>query len=372
MQNIIEYVETCMDTFAKRGFTEVDSLVLSKLAYIRMDSIVPPLAKRGKPVHLPELLKAEMYDLMFLDMRDRTETLRFLYALAASPRFRGTTLSDYISNTDPAAEKQFAAVTMRLEDGTAYIAYRGTDATFVGWKEDFNMAYISPVPSQEDAAAYLVKVAWRIPRSMKLRTGGHSKGGNLAVYSAIKCGIAVQKRIITAYNHDGPGFKDSIFKSAEFVRIKDRIHTTLPEESLVGMLLQQYDHYSVVLSSRRGIMQHDPFSWNIDNNDFVYAGSIKNGALIRNKSLNEWLSTLSDEKRKRIIEVLFQVLESTNANTFNELSEGWAKSAVAMLSAVKNIDPEVRKFVFSTITELAKISFRNMRKGKEESLNGNS
>jgi len=340
--------------------------VLSKLAYIRMDDIVPPPARRGKPVRLPELLKAEMYGSMFYNIRNREGNLRFLYALAASPRFRNTTLSNYISHTDPAAEKQFAAVTMRLEDGTAYLAYRGTDATFVGWKEDFNMAYISPVPSQEDAVAYLNQAARCIPRSMKLRTGGHSKGGNLAVYAAIQCNPAVQKRIIAAFNHDGPGFKDSIFKSAEFARLKGRIHTTLPEESLVGMLLQQYDHYSVVLSSRHGIMQHDPFSWNIENNDFVYAGSIKNGALIRNKSLNEWLSTLSDEKRKRIIDVLFGVLESTDADTFHELSDGWTKNAVAMLAAVKNIDPEIRKFVFSTITELAKISFRNMRKGKDE------
>jgi hypothetical protein len=201
---------------------------------------------------------------------------------------------------------------------------------------------------------------------MKIRTGGHSKGGNLAVYAAIKCSPAVQKRIIGAYNHDGPGFKDSIFTSEEFARIKDRIHTTLPEESLVGMLLQQYDHYSVVLSSRHGVMQHDPFSWNIENNDFVYAGKISNGALVRNKSLNDWLSTLSDDKRKSIIDVLFQVIESTDADTIPELSDGRMKNIMAMLSAAKNIDPEVRKFVFSTITELAKISLRNLFGRKEE------
>lgn len=366
MQNIIGYVETAMDTFAKRGFTAVDSLVLSKLAYVRMDGIVPLPGKRPRPIRLPELLKAEMYNSMFLDMRDRADTLRFLCALAASPRFRNTHLCDYVSNTDPAAEKQFAAVTMLLEDGTAYVAYRGTDATLVGWKEDFNMAYISPVPSQEDAAAYLNGAAKRLPRRMQLRVGGHSKGGNLAVYAAINCDLAVQKRILGAYNHDGPGFKESIFSSLEFARIQERIHTTLPEESLVGMLLQQYDHYLVVESSQHGIMQHDPFTWNIDNDDFVYAGSISNGALIRNKSLNEWLATLSDEKRKRIIDVLFDVLESTKADTFNDLSDGWTKNAVAILSAVKNIDPEVKKFVFSTITELAKISMRNMLKRKGE------
>lgn len=212
MQNIIEYVETAMESFQQRKFTTVDSLVLSKLAYLRMDGIVPLqpqkaalfgglTSKQGKPVRLPELLKAEMYGSMMLNIRARENNLRFLYALAASPRFRNTTLCDYASNTDPAAEKQFAAVTMLLEDGTAYVAYRGTDSTFVGWKEDFNMAYISPVPSQEEAAEYLNKVARRLPMQMKIRTGGHSKGGNLAVYAAIsaarQCKSASSARITT-------------------------------------------------------------------------------------------------------------------------------------------------------------------------------
>jgi hypothetical protein len=361
MENIIEYVEKNMQGMAAKGFNAVDSLVLSKLAYVRFEHIVPSLAERASAVRIGELLRAEMFGSMFLNMSELENNKRFLFALAASPRFRNIHMNHYIDNSDTVMEKQFAAVTFFLEDKTAYIAFRGTDSTFVGWKEDFNMAYISPVPSQEESVKYVNAVARRNPFT-RVRIGGHSKGGNLAVYASIKCEPAVQKRIISVFNHDGPGFKDSILQSPAFFKIKDRIHTTLPESSLVGMLLQHHEDYLVIKSNRHGIMQHEPFSWIVENDDFCYVESIKNDAMIRSNTLNVWLNALTDEKRKLIVNVLFQVLETTDAETFQELSEDWYKSAVTILGAVKNIDPESKKFVLQTINALAKLSFKNLFK----------
>ncbi len=364
--DIIRYLETQFAPFSETAFNDVDSLILSKLSYIRFEGIVPLLAERKKSVCITELLKAEAYHSMFLNLSDREIHLKFLYALAASPRFRRIQLNNYANHSDPVTEKQFSAVTFLLDDGTAYAAFRGTDATFIGWKEDFNMAYISPVPSQQDAARYVCAVAKRIGKSVPIRIGGHSKGGNLAVYAAIKCGLSVQKRIIGVYNHDGPGFKDSLFETPEFLRIRSRIHTTLPESSLVGLLLRQYDDYKVVKSTRRGIKQHDPFSWIIEGCDFVYSDELKNGAKMRNKTLDEWLETLTDEKRKLFINTLFDVLDATEADTLLELSQEWHKSATAILYAIKSIDPETRRFVFQTMTEYAKMSLKNRFKSKGE------
>lgn len=371
--DIIQYIETELKKFSEKEFNAVDSLILSKLSYIRFEKIVPslidkarPFIDRTLPVRLAELLKAEMFDSMFMNIRSRELHLKFLYALASSPRFRDIRLNFYVNHFDTTTEKQFSAVTFLLNGSTAYIAFRGTDSTFIGWKEDFNMAYISPVPSQEEAVKYLNTVAKRIPRSMKIRIGGHSKGGNLAVYAAIKCAPIVQNRIVSVYNHDGPGFKESMFETSEFLNIKDRIHTSLPESSLVGMLLQHHEDYTVVKSNQRGIKQHDPFSWIIEDNHFSSGCEIKGGAKLRSKTLNEWLNTLSDEKRKLFTNSLFQVLEATEAETLNELSDEWQKSATAMLYALKNIDPETRKFVFQTISELAKMSVKNLIKSKKD------
>lgn len=364
--DIIRYIETEFSTFAEKNFNAVDSLIFSKLSYVRFEGIVPLLTQKKKSVCLTELLKAEAFESMFLNLSDRETHLRFLFALAASPRFRRTQMNFYVNHFDPLIEKQFSAVTYLLDDGMAYMAFRGTDSTFIGWKEDFNMAYLSPVPSQQDAVRYLSTVTKLIGRSMPICIGGHSKGGNLAVYAAIKCSLPVQKRIIGVYNHDGPGFKDSLFESPEYTRIKSRLHTTLPEASLVGLLLQQHEGYTVVKSSKRGIKQHDPFSWIVENSDFAFAGELKERAKLRDKTIDKWLETLSDEKRKLFINTLFDVLDATEADTLHELSQEWHKSATAMLYAVKNIDPETRKFVFQTITAFAKMSLKNLLTKKED------
>ena len=362
MGNIVDYAQNNMDTIKTKAFNPVDSLILSKLSYIRLGGIVPDLSRNAPAVRIGDILKAEMFSSMLKYTTDIEGNRRFLYALAASPRYRNIKMKYYVEKTDPAVDKQFSAVTYLLEDKTAYVAFRGTDSTFVGWKEDFNMAFTDPIPSQKESVLYLETVAKRLWGNTKLRVGGHSKGGNLAIYSAVKCSPSVQKRISAVFNHDGPGFKNNLFESSQFRQIKDHIHTTLPEASLIGMLMQHHDDYKVVSSSRHGIMQHDSFSWETDKDDFVYLESIKSSALARSKVLNQWLDSLENEKRKMIVDVLFQIIDKTNASTFQDLSESWSKNASLILSAIKGIDPESRKFITKTIGELAKISVKSIFK----------
>lgn len=364
MGNIIEYIESNLSRMPDKEFNNVDSLVLSALSYIRFEGIARGLKERAPFISMGDLLKAEMFDSMFRNTRDIENNKRFINALAASPRFRDIKINFYVNKVDTIMEKQFSAITFFTDDGTAYIAYRGTDATLVGWKEDFNMAFISPVPSQEEGVNYLNAAARRIPRYMKIRVGGHSKGGNIAVYSAINCNPSVQKRIVNVYNHDGPGFKDNLFENTGFLKIKDRIKTTLPESSLVGMLLQHHEDYSVVKSSRRGIMQHDPFSWIVENDDFSYIENISSGAMYRNRTLNQWLNSMNDEKRKLLVDALFQVIEKTENDDFKELFKDWHTGISAMLGAIRNIDSESKKFIYQTASELVRLSFSNLKRPK--------
>ncbi len=364
MQNITEYAENNMRPMTAHPFNAVDSLILTKLSYLHFDPLVAPPSIWPRSVRIAELLKAEHFPVIFKNQFDVDDWKRFLFALAASPRYRDIGMACYVDHYDPALEKQFSAVTYFLEDKTAYIAYRGTDCTFIGWKEDFNMAFISPVPSQQDAVEYLNTMAKYIPKKFALRVGGHSKGGNLAVYAAVKCNPNIQNRIVDVYNFDGPGFKESVFESPEFARMKGRIHTTLPEASLIGMLLQHHQSYSVVKSSNRGIMQHEPFSWGVEGDGFAYADQVKTAALHRSITLNKWLSGLSDEDRRRIVTVLFDAIEKTNASTLQEFTENWRKSFVAILSAIKNTDPGSKKFLLQSVAELAKLSFSKLEQAK--------
>lgn len=359
MKNMIDYAAEASDNFHDKEFNVVDSLVLSQFAYLHFDGLVPGMSDAAKPVRIEEIAHKENLNSMFHGVRDSKSNRRLFYALADSPRFRDMKLAYYVNKIDFEAEKQFSALTYLLDDGTAYIAYRGTDSTFVGWKEDFNMAFISPVPSQEEGVEYLNAVAGLI--SCDLKIGGHSKGGNIAVYSSIKCHQPIQNRITNVFSHDGPGFRDEIFLSHEYSSMKDRICKTLPQSSVIGMLLQHQESYSVVKSNRIWIMQHDPFSWLVDDSDFCYVQTLKSSAMLMNTVLNKWISTIDDSKRELFIDTLYQVIKSTGATTYYDLTDDWQKRAVAVLGAIKGIDEDTRIFVLKTIGSLFVLGMKNLR-----------
>jgi hypothetical protein len=366
MKNIINYAIEEKKLFINMEFGGVDSLILSKLAYLNFDGFVSGLSDAATPVSIEEIADMDHTDALFHNTWDSKTNRRLFFALADSSRFRDMKVIFYVNKTDPGTEKQFSAVTFLLDDGSAYVAYRGTDSTFVGWKEDFNMAFISPVPSQEEGVAYLNAVADRI--SCPLKIGGHSKGGNIAVYSSIKCCPSVQERITQIFSHDGPGFRDEVFLSNEYGVIKDRIHKTLPQSSIIGMLLQNQENYSVVKSNRIWFMQHDPFSWLVDGPDFQYAQSVKKSAIYMNGTLNQWVNSFDDEKRERFVNTLFQIIQATNATTFYDLTGDWPQKAVAVLDAIKGIDDETRRFVFQTIRALFVLAVKNIREIRSENL----
>lgn len=356
--NIIDYAERKMDSFKRAQFNPVDSLVLSQLTYIYFNHLVPGIKDPDKTVRIADLLKAEYIPDMLDNVRNPEDNYKLLLALGMSPRFRDITMCSYCDKLDIGQETQFAAVTYLLDDENAYIGYRGTDASFIGWKEDFNMAFISPIPAQEKGLEYLTQVAEKYPHILML--GGHSKGGNIAVYSAMECHPSIQKRIVKVYSHDGPGFKDEILIGEKYEKIKDRVYKSLPQSSLVGMLLHNQEDYTVVKSKQFWIMQHDPFSWQVDGEDFKYAKGITKGAEHVNVALSQWLSGLDDKERERFINTLYSVFESIGVVNFNELTGEWYKNTLTALSALRGIDKETKHFVFETLKALFSLYVRNI------------
>ena len=270
MANILDYLDWRGDlTLAERGFNEVDNLLMAELCFLNFSGIVP--AGFDAPAALPEAMRQ-------YDAARPQETMGVLVPeqipelgrrMAASRRFSGLRLCGYADRIDDETQTQFSALTILLPDQTAYIAFRGTDDTIVGWKEDFNLAFLPVVPAQRMAADYLTAAAAAFP-ALPLRVGGHSKGGNLAVYSAVFCGSAVQNQIKRVYNNDGPGFRTSLLPLPEHKRVADKITTILPESSVVGMLLEHEERYEVVRSTQSGLWQHDGFSWQVRGEKFEH------------------------------------------------------------------------------------------------------
>ena len=213
MATVLDYLKEYRDiSFREMPMTEVDSLALCQLSYLKFDGLVPEVHENLPSVTLATLKKNPEFDKLFADVRYEEVNRALVDAMLSGKRYRNLKLNCYVNLVEKEWETQFSAITFLLEDGTVYLAYRGTDETIVGWKEDFNMAFLSPVPSQEYSVKYLNSVASRIKRPFYV--GGHSKGGNLAVYSAMNCREEIQERIIRIYSMDGPVFARRYWKDA--------------------------------------------------------------------------------------------------------------------------------------------------------------
>ncbi|WP_299046459.1 DUF2974 domain-containing protein [uncultured Actinomyces sp.] len=357
-RNMLDYVRTELDTFDGRGFCTVDSLVLSWLAYTRLPADDPALAPAlgWEGVRLADLYRAEYFATYYAGMWGEEPGLDLLAAVAASPRFRDVRVMGYVDATDPQAEKQFAAMTFRLTEDLSYVAFRGTDASLVGWKEDFNLAYRCPVPSQVEAAHYLADAAARVGGD--LLVGGHSKGGNLAVYAAATAPRDASGRVTRIFSHDGPGFLAEFLATEDYRRVEGRVEKTLPQSSVVGMLLEQQEGYRVVRSNRAMIWQHDPFSWVVEGCDLVTLDGLTADARYLNRTVSAWLGSRTVEERERFIDTLYSVIDLGDVSTTHELRADWRRSIHVRARAFAGLDAETRSFVTQTLTALVSLGVR--------------
>ena len=353
MKNIVDYAQEELRTFDEMPFNDVDSLILSWLSYFRFPSCVPEV-RSWSGVGLSSLFRAELFEGMFGHTYDPQGSRRLFTAVVASPRFRDVVARGYVEEMDRGEQKQFSAVTFSFGDDFSYVAFRGTDGTLVGWKEDFNMAFQCPVPSQRSALDYLAKASSHT--NGRLFVGGHSKGGNLAVYASAMSPCAVKDRIVRIYSHDGPGFLGTVLESGEFASVSGLVRKTVPQSSMIGMLLEQQEEYSIVESSRFSFWQHDPFSWVVDGDGFHPYTTITPDARFFNRTLNEWVKSLSREQREMVVDTLYGLVDTDNANTFADVKA----NIPTILQAASKLDDSTKQFLFEMLKELGRLSFKNV------------
>ena len=273
---------------------------------------------------------------------DPQVTHDFYHAIAANPRFSDIEMGAFLEQFDDGEQTQFAAVTYRLPSGTLVVAFRGTDDSLVGWKEDFNMAFQYPVPAQVTAADYLARVA-ALWQNVPIVLTGHSKGGNLAVYAAMNAEDDVKDRIERIYSLDGPGFPEAVVNSFEYASVSDRIVKIVPDSSVVGMVLETPERCIVVKSDVEGIMQHFVFSWQMHGGEFDKVEDVASSSVTFNKALNKWLANLSKEQRERAVDALFAVLEASGAGSISAMMAAGPKVIPEMLGTYVGLSGEDRR-----------------------------
>lgn len=367
MENILDYIKKANKTLAEQPLNAVDSLILAWLSYWQLpeqiklngEEVGRSAAIASGKATLGLFAKEKYTGNPFCSLTQQSYAADFLRALAKSRRFSKIIVSDYIEERNPAAEKQFAAFAFRLSPNLLYVGFRGTDGSFVGWKEDFNMTYMSPIPAQERAREFLAGVA--AETNGELLVGGHSKGGNLAVYAAATVAPAVQQRIKRVYSHDGPGFLPEFCQSPGFVAIENKIEKILPQTSIIGMLLNSGEQYRVVKSDGFGIMQHDPFTWQVSDGDFIWLEDISKEAKFVDDTLTGWLQTISVADRERFIDCLYALLiNNTEADSIEEFKADWKTNIPAVLQSTVHLDELTKKFLLSTVKALAVLGVKNL------------
>ena len=334
---------------------DVDALVFARLSYVPFEEIVP--AGFDAAVPLKDAAEQVLREGR-LEKRQglAKEDTRLLELLRDAPRYQNLPLCGYESILDPAQEEQFAALTLRLPLG-ACVAYRGTDGTLVGWKEDFNMAFADVVPAQRRAVEYLERAAG-LPGTLRLC--GHSKGGNLAVYAAAFCGDNIQSRIVSVRNFDGPGFDRQITERADFQRIMGRTRTYLPKASVIGMLLEHEEQFTVVDSRGTGIYQHNVYLWEVRRSGFCELQQLNGSSQLIDRTLKDWLAGMSRQEREQVINGVYAALQATDASTVREVRE---RGKMAALRAVLAQDEETRRLTLSAL----RIFYQSLKRSLPES-----
>ena len=392
MGNVVDYVRREFRGFGELAFSNVDSLVLSELSYMRLLGLVPVFgeAKSVATVPIRELLRAESYDGMFVSNSSEMNDYRLslLRAVCESPRFRGLRVGEYAERLDESEQQQFAAMTFDLgADFGLYVAFRGTDGTLVGWKEDFNMAVRCPVPSQESAYRYAKE-------SPGIMIGGHSKGGNMAVYAAMQItqsdleatneraqrlgllpalGGSVPGRncrISRIFSHDGPGMPQVMVHSRAYQAIAARIDKTVPESSIIGMLLQSQIKPTFVKADAISILQHMGSSWQVtQSGEFERASELTGGAQLISKTIDGWFDRVSQGQRERAINQIYDIFAAAGYGNIADLVANWTNSLPKIVAAARGTDVETRELIKDVLKAIpasaAKVAVGELRNDKE-------
>lgn len=348
MKNMLDYIkEFGHVSFEERAFSEIDALVLTELEYLPLEKVVPSDENGENFVTVKEIAeymqehKQELFDenpMMITQERHEVSQV-----IADAPRFQSLKFFGVVSEWDKDTTKQFAAVTVEVEPSVRLVVFRGTDETLIGWKEDFLMTYSPLVAAQTDAKEYLAKQAslW----GGDLMISGHSKGGNLAIYAAATQEEDVQLRIVDIFCFDSPGLYRSVLETKGYQNIVPLAMRYIPQDSLVGLMLESEVPYVIVKSNATGAMQHSAMTWEIEDGQFIKMEKLTKNSQLNDQTFKKWTESVSDEELELFWNVFFELLFSVGIDTVNDLYGQFMHYVQEFLKAAGNMDEEKRELL---------------------------
>ena len=356
MANILDYLDWRGDlTFDQAPFNEVDNLLLSQLVYVDLAGIVPGPESKEKirVAEASRIFFATHDEQKILEKISMTKTAMYvLKKMAESERYKDALLGGYVNDISIEEQSQFAVLCVYLGDRSLFVAFSGTDDTIVGWRENFNMGYLDATPGQRKAVDYLNRMVgigqW------KVRVGGHSKGGNLAVYASVHCRPMIKRKIISVYSNDGPGFSQEMVDSEAYQEMVPKIRTIIPESSIVGLLLEHEEEFQVVKSTNIGVGQHDAMSWEVLGTHFVYTDKVAEQSLLLDETMKTWLVELDATQREIIVDAIFEMLDELDIRTVDDFTHLKFADLQEANKLRKNLPPETQELLGHALKLLVK------------------
>ena len=352
MANIIDYLKWRGDIpFSVDPFNEIDALILCQFGYIKLDNCVS--ADLSEKITIAEAFSK--FDCKLVPEGERIISFDHdseLFAeMAHSRRFGGMLISGYRNIVSTEEDMQFSAITCFPEDGSVFVAFRGTDGSLVGWKEDLMLSYVQQTGSQLHALDYINSNFMGL--NCPIRLGGHSKGGNLAVYTLMMCDESIRSRIVNVFSFDGPGFRDEVVQSPEYRAILPLIKSYIPDGSVVGRLLGSGSEHKIVKNSVNGIMQHLSYNWELERNAFITVDKTSKSGNVINKTINGWLDDFDDTERENFVNTVFDVLE-TSADNNNISDLKGIKGYASILKSVRKLSPDQQGVLLDALKKIAR------------------
>ena len=348
MGNLITYVQQYeAQTFQEKLVTDIDILVLTEIAYLPFDEIVSSSFEEKTAISLNQLGKEfetikekEHKNNPFMITKER---IQLLDVVSKSLRFKDVKVFGFMNDIDDELTKQFAAVCYQWEEESRWIIFRGTDESLTGWKEDFMMTYSDLIPAQTDAIEYLRKQAELFSGSLNI--SGHSKGGNLSLYASAMQEEDIQHRIQQIYCWDAPGVHRSILNTEGYQRVVSKAKRYIPQDSIVGLMLESQVPYHIIESQGSGISQHSALMWNIEDDHFVELTELTRNSQLTDQTFKQWTEVVSDEDLKLFFDTFFELIFEMGVETVNDVYYNFRMYMRQFFEKAYQMDTEKREIL---------------------------
>ncbi|WP_373713997.1 Mbeg1-like protein [Streptococcus sp.] len=342
MPTIFDYLKANQyDSFYDKEFTVLDALALTELAYLPFEDLVPAEISVQNYISLQHL--AEQFEEKFqgkyppLGMVN-AHRLKLLSYLSSFKRYKHIRALGFANDVSLDSQKQFAAITYQIRPKEYLVVFRGTDDSIIGWKEDFHLTYMKEIPAQLAARDYLKEVLDKLDGKVWL--AGHSKGGNLATYAACHVETSIQDRVQKVYSFDAPGLHSSIRNSDNFKAIEGKILSIIPENSIVGMMLDTPDTDLVVKSKTFGLLQHLMVSWEIEGDQFKVVPKVTEDSIQVDQTLKTWTASLSEEELRDFFDLFFGLFIEADIHRFGDITVDTPRKIQKLIENRRNLTPE--------------------------------